>query len=496
MKRDEIATDIVVIGSGGAGLRAAIAAREEGLAVLVLSRCSKGLATATTISGGAFACSGPRLTVDQHIKNTMETGYHLNDASLVRVLAEEAPIRIEELRKKGVGFKWSSTAAVTLRRPPDSGREAVDVLLAWSLDCGVTMIDWHTVAALSTGDDGVTGCVAIGRDGRQLIIKANAVIICTGGASALYKFHDNPTASLGDGYALAHQAGARLKDMEFIQFYPLITCEPRAPRMLIQPFLAETGLIINDKNENLLEKYGLTEVKSIAMKSRDRLSRALFKECLSGNSIYLDLRMLGEKDWDNNPLGHNVRESFNRLYQADTKPVRITPAAHFTIGGIVIDDWARTGVEGLFAAGESACGLHGANRMGGNALSETLVFGYRAGIAAARYCRERSAKSRPGTSAPDSFNPLRYSEGKHLPRQAVGALRETFWNFCGPVRRKEGLAQALASVRRLKDEGLRCDDASQLSQAVAVSNSIETAQVIVQSALDRKESIGAHYRED
>ena len=151
---------------------------------------------------------------------------------------------------------------------------------------------------------------------------------------------------------------------------------------------------------------------------------------------------------------------------------------------------------GLFAAGESACGLHGANRMGGNALSETLVFGYRAGIAAARYCRQPSGKSRPGTLASDSFDPARYSDGKHFPRQALDMLRETLWNLCGPVRRKEGLTQALEFIQKLKDEGLRCPDASHLSQAVAVSNSIETAQVIVQGALDRKESIGAHYRED
>jgi fumarate reductase (CoM/CoB) subunit A len=357
------------------------------------------------------------------------------------------------------------------------------------------MIDWHTVATISTGDGAVTGCVAIGRDGRQLFINAKAVIICTGGASALYKFHDNPTAILGDGYALAHRAGARLKDMEFIQFYPLIACEPHAPRMLILPFLADAGFIINDKHENLLEKYGLAEVESIAINARDRLSQALFKECLSGNSLYLDLTMLGEKGW-NNPLGHDVRESFKRLYQVDTKPMRITPGAHFTIGGIVIDDRARTGVEGLFAAGESACGLHGANRMGGNALSETLVFGYRAGTAAARYCRERPDKSGPGPSPSNSFDPFGYSGGKHLPRQALDMVRETLWNLCGPVRRKEGLLQALKSIQTLKDEGLRCQDASQLSQAVAVSNGIETAQAIVQGALDRKESIGAHYRED
>ena len=119
-------------------------------------------------------------------------------------------------------------------------------------------------------------------DGRPLAIHAKAVIVCTGGASALYKFHDNPSTNLGDGYALAQQAGARLKDMEFIQFYPLIAIEPHTPRMLIQPFLADTGQIINDKDENLLEKYGLTEARPVAIKARDRLSRAMFKEYLEG----------------------------------------------------------------------------------------------------------------------------------------------------------------------------------------------------------------------
>jgi fumarate reductase (CoM/CoB) subunit A len=493
--KDELAADIVVIGSGGAGLRAAIAAREEGLDVVVLSKCSRGLATATTLAGGAFGCTGSGRTVEQHITSTLEVGYYLNEPALVRTLAEEAPVRIEELRKKGVRFRSTPTAAATMRRPPDSGREAVDALLAWARDCGVTMIDWHTVAALSTGDGRVTGCVAIGRDGRQLSIKSKAAIICTGGASALYRFHDNPTTILGDGYALAHHAGARLKDMEFIQFYPLIAWEPHAPRMLIQPFLGDIGQIINNKNENILEKYGLTNVRPVAMKARDKLSQAMYREHLSGNTVYLDLRMLSEKGWDN-PSAHDVRESFTRLYQADKKPLRIMPVAHFTMGGIIIDDWARTGVEGLFAAGESACGLHGANRLGGNALSETIVFGYRAGVAAARYCREQADKSRPGASASDPFDPRRYSEGKHLPRQALDTLRESLWNFCGPVRRKQGLLQALESIQRLKHEGIRCADAFQLSQAVAVSNSIETAQTIVQGALDRKESIGAHYRED
>jgi fumarate reductase (CoM/CoB) subunit A len=492
---NERKADVVVIGSGGAGLRAAIAAREEGLTVLLLSRCSAGLGTATTLSNGMFGCSGFGLTQEEHVRSTMEVGYYLNDASLVQALAEEAPTRIEELRKKGARFKSSPSGLVSLRRPPDSGRDAVETLVKWARDCGVSMIDWHTAAEVSTRDGRVTGCIAIGPDGRQLMIRAKAAIICTGGASALYKLHDNPGMNLGDGYALALQAGARINDMEFIQFYPLITCEPHSPKILIQPFLAETGRIINDKNEDLLEKYDLTKARPVALKARDRLSRAMFTEYLSGRSVYLDLTMLTEKDWGN-PFAHNVEESFDRLYQANKKPVRITPVAHFTMGGIVIDPWGKTGVEGLFAAGESACGLHGANRLGGNALSETLVFGYRAGTAAARYCGEQSHEPPNGVTGSWRFDPAVYTEGKHLPRQALDRLRETLWNLCGPVRRKEGLLQALKSIRRLKEEGLRCNDASQLASAVAVSKGIETAQLIAGAALERKESIGAHYRED
>ena len=490
---DEYRTDAVIIGSGGAGLRAAIAAREEGLDTLVLSKCSTGLGAATTIANGAFGCSGFGMSMDEHIKNTMEVGYYLNDPSLVRALAEETPLRLEEVRTRGAKFKPSPSGLVTLRRPTEGGREVIDVLLAWARECGVITLDWHTVAALSMKDGRAAGCIAIGPDGHLLTIKSKAVIVCTGGASALYKFHDNPTTNLGDGYALAEQAGARLKDMEFIQFYPLITFEPRTPRMVIPPFLADTGLIINDKNENLLEKYGLTEARPVAIKARDRLSQAMFKEYLAGNTTYLDLRMLREKDWDN-PFSHNVREAFVRRFQADEKPVRIMPVAHFTIGGCVIDEWGNTSAEGLFAAGESACGLHGANRMGGNALSETLVFGYRAGVSAARYAKV-ARQTGPGEAA-TLFSPTPFTQGKWEPAEALAAVREIMWNDCGPVRSHDGLAQALEKIDRLTVEGVRCTEARVLSMAVAVFNCLSTARAIAEGALGRKESIGAHYRED
>jgi fumarate reductase (CoM/CoB) subunit A len=490
---DEYTTDVVVIGSGGAGLRAATAAREEGCSVVVLSKCSPGLATCTAISNGAFGSSGFGLSEDEYYNTTMEVGYHLNNPSLVRVLSEEAPLRLQELEQKGVRFKESHTGVVVLRRPPDSGREAVDALLNWGRTCGVHFINWFTVARLTTENGRVTGCVAIGKDGHILTIHARAVIICTGGASAIYKFHDNPSTILGDGYALAHQAGALLRDMEFIQFYPLIAIEPHAPKTLIQPFLGDLGQIINDKGEDLLEKYDLTKAKPVAIKARDRLSRAMFKEYLQGSNVYLDVRALPEDKWSH-PFAHNVRETFVRYFRADTKPVRMLPVAHFTIGGCVIDDWGNTSAEGLFAAGESACGLHGANRMGGNALSETLVFGYRAGVSAARYAKE-TRQTGPGKAA-TLFSPTPFAQGKWKPAEALGALREIMWNDCGPIRTRDGLTRALEKIDRLTVEGVRCVEARELSMSVAVTNCLSTARAIAEGALERKESVGAHYRED
>jgi len=489
----DLTTDVLVVGSGGAGLRAAIKAREEGLKVTVLSKCSPGLATCTALSNGAFASSGYGMSADEHYSTTIEVGYHLNNPSLVRALSQDAPMRLRELEQKGVHFKESHTGVVVLRRPPDSGRVAINALLAWARTSGVDFLNWVTAARLITEDGRVRGCIAIRQDGRSLTVNAKAVIMCTGGASAMYKFHDNPSTIMGDGYALMHRAGAALKDMEFVQFYPLIAIEQHAPKTLIQPFLGDTGRIINDRGEDLLEKYCLTDAKPVAIKARDRLSRAMYKEYLEGSVVYLDLRALSDNEWSN-PFAHNVRKEFVRYFRADTKPVRMMPVAHFSIGGAGIDDSGKTEVEGLFAAGEIACGLHGANRMGGNALSETLVFGYRAGASAAHYAKE--AHSTGTSKGAIVFDPTPYSDGKRRPIEALAALREIMWNDVGPVRTQKGLKQALEKIDRLTAEGVRSADSRELGMAVAVTNSFCTARAIADGALARTESVGAHYRED
>ncbi len=490
---DELLSDVVVIGSGGAGLRAAIAAREEGCKVVVLSKCTPGLATCTAVSNGAFGASGYGMSEDQHYNATMEVGYHLNNPALVLALCQDAPTRLHELKQKGARFKESHTGVVVLRRPPDSGREAVNTLLVWARTCGVDFLNWVTAARLITEEGRVKGCIAFRMDGRPLIVRTKALIMCTGGASAIYKFHDNPSTIVGDGYALAHQAGAILEDMEFVQFYPLIALEPHAPKTLIQPFLGDTGRIVNDRGEDLLAKYGLTEAKPVAIKARDTMSRAMYKEYLEGSTVHLDLRDLSEDEWSN-PFAHNVREEFVRYFRAHLKPVRMMPVAHFSIGGVVIDDSGKTTVKGLFAAGEIACGLHGANRMGGNALSETLVFGYRAGVSAARFAKQ--ARKTGTIRAAILFDPAPYTVGKWRSAEALRILRQIMWNDVGPIRTRKGLTHALEKIDRLTAEGVRSTNGRELGMAVAITNSLSTARAIAEGALARTESIGAHYRED
>ena len=493
---EEVNTDVLVIGSGGAGLRAAIAARQEGCSVNVISKSSATRGTATLISNGVFGSSGFGMSADEYATLTLDTGCRLNNPSLVKVLAEEIPLRIKELSERGARFKEATSGVVVLRKPPDSGREVTDVLLSWARSSGVQIIDWVTAAEFIAMEGRVAACTAVRRDGSRLFFRTGAVVLATGGASALFRVHDNPVFHVGDGYALAGRAGAELQDMEFSQFYPLIASEPHAPRLLIQPFLAEAGELVNDQGENLLEKYSLTDARPVALRARDRLSRALFRECLAGRTVYLDLRGLQDKDWED-PFAHNVQRTFERRLKCKEKPVRIMPTAHYTMGGVVVDSEGRTAVEGLFAAGEVACGLHGANRLGGNGLSETLVFGLRAGAAAGRYCREQGkpprSSRREDTLFPDSAP---YLSGKLLPSEVLNRIREILWNWCGPVRNKEGLTRAVTELGGLEDQGILCRKANDMAAAIAIWNGLYTAKLIARGALDRPVSVGAHFRED
>lgn len=490
MGMDEIETDVLVVGTGGAGLRASIAAADAGCTTLLVSKGTPTLASATIMADGFFSAPASGMDRDEHVRLTLETGYHLNDRSLVEILADEALARLAELVQRGAplspGKGGMRSARVRLGNIP-----IPHIMLDWALDAGVRLMGGTTVIDLLLEEGRVTGCSALSR-GRQTAIRSKATVLCTGGASALFRFHDNPLTALGDGYAIAARAGAHLKDMEFAQFYPFITNKPATPRLLIMPPLADVGRIINDRGEDLVEKYDLSSFRPLGRRARDRLSRALFQEQLNGRATFLDLRHMTGEDWLDPAAGEGLRRLFEGRYGTHEKPLPITPAAHFTIGGIPIDPKGRTNVEGLFAAGEAACGLHGANRLGGNALSETLVFGARAGTGAAEWARSVAH----GKATVPAFMLETPPAGAESALGVLKELKQALWQYCGPMRTTEGLAACVESLRALEQRPLSWRTAAEAAFAASVKNGLTTAKKIVEAAQARRESIGAHYREE
>lgn len=492
---DEYRTDVIVIGSGAAGLRASIAASERGAEVVLLAKGTAGLGTATILSYGALAAGGFGQSIEEHIRKTMETGYHKNDPHLVKMLCDEAPACIWELRHKGLELRETSHGVVATGRFPVLGRQIIQRLMAWAGEANVRVVSWVTAVSLIINGERVAGCVGVTALGKPVILKANAVVLCTGGASALFKFHDNPVTNVGEGYGMASRCGVNLKDMEFIQFYPLLIYAAQRPKILAPPSLVEKGEIVNDAGENIVTKYGLSGVRPIAIRGRDILSVSLYREMKEGRKVYLDLRGLSSADASLELADRHILHFLEERYQSKFNLLPVMPCAHFTIGGVVIDENCATSLKGLFAAGEVACGLHGANRMGGNALTETLVFGRRAGNAGAAFSLDGRFRGVRTSKAKhlgiELFDSLR---GKQHPSSVMRSLREIMWEQCGPERDQRGLSRALEEILKLREEGIVCTTSMNRVSGLAALNSLETARVIVESASKRGESIGAHQR--
>jgi fumarate reductase (CoM/CoB) subunit A len=299
---------------------------------------------------------------------------------------------------------------------------------------------------------------------------------------------------------LALEAGAMLQDMEFVQFYPLCLSEPGATPLVIPPRIADRGRLLNDDKEDILEKYGITE-RPAGEKARDLLSQALFKEIYrKGKNVWLDLRSLSEEDWRVDPFSASVRGLLCKRYGAGDRPLRVAPAAHHSMGGAKIDATGATSVPGLFAAGEAAGGLHGANRMGGNALSETLVFGARAGSAAAAWASgKRSGGDRQTLSKALAERARGWATGANIGTELKERLRKIMWHDGGIIREEKGLSRALSSVRDIQKQA--CISSSRLNgkellDLIELRSAARVATLILEAACMRRESRGSHFRED
>jgi succinate dehydrogenase/fumarate reductase flavoprotein subunit len=493
--------DVIVIGSGAAGLRAALSVRQTGLSVCVVSKASPGKSTCTWFSAGVMAGSAGADMRHTHLQRTLAAGRGLNEENLAEILVEETPLRFDELMRWGIQADVIDGYLYAKGRPPAHGEELVHCLLRRNEALGTRFWGSMLVTDVLVRND-VAGVNAYEKSsGEWVALAAGAVIIATGGASALYLRTDNPRRILGDGYRLALEAGAMLQDMEFVQFYPLCLSEPGATPLVIPPRIADRGRLINDDQEDILEKYGITE-RPAGERARDLLSQALFKEVYrNGKNVWLDLRHLSEEDWRVDPFAASLRGLLCKRHGAGERPLRVAPAAHHSMGGAIIDATGATSVPGLFAAGEAAGGLHGANRMGGNALSETLVFGARAGSAAADWA------NRPGGGrSQDLLKELAerahtWSCGTPIGVESKDRLRKIMWEDGGIIREEKGLVRALGAVRDIQNEASASSSKSELNgkellDLIELRSAARVAILILEAALKRRESRGSHFRDD
>lgn len=518
-------TDVLIIGSGAAGLRAALAASEHANVTLITK-------TTLTESNTHYAQGGIAVamnlddTIALHIKDTCTAGAGLCDVEAVEMMVSEGIPRVAELLDWGANFDWEGTlprftqeAAHSRRRivhkGDATGRETTDILIQRVLNTeniqvlqNTFAIDLLTEAEITTHGEEIVTCYGVTAivDEQAVSIRARATILATGGLGRVYPCTSNPKVATGDGFAAAWRAGCEMVDMEFVQFHPTTLYLDGAPNFLISEAVrGEGGRLINIRGERFMEKYH--EQGELA--PRDVVSRANQKEMeLTGfPCVYLDItHKPAEFIFERFPTISDTTKRFGLDISVDLIPVR--PGAHFMMGGIRTNTDTETNLKGLYACGEVACtGVHGANRLASNSLLECLVYGARAGTNAATFANryqpsvEKTSQLQEGSEAAtrDALTDNRKLITENDSIDAIkDAIRETLWENVSIERNGEGLEQTLAELQDLT-ENLGNIPATPESKDIAMIetvNMLDVALMITESALARTESRGAHYRSD
>jgi len=499
-----VASDVLVIGTGGAGLRAAIAAHEKGVHVVVVCKATAGFNNATVHAGGGFRAAVEGLTPEEHLKDTIRVGFNVNDPEMVKVFAEEGGKRLLELKRFGVHMRVYK-GGISVGKPPyPRGMGMTKPMVDYIRGLGIHIIENVIITKLLTEEGSIVGAVGYDvKDDHPVTFSTKTVVLATGGAGALYKRTDCPLRTTGDGYSLAYHLGAKFRDMEFVQFFPLALAEPGYPPRLIGAGIVEESHIINKYGENIPDKYGVTD-RPLVLKSRGPLSVAMMREILGGNgvdgAVFLDATEVYRK------RGHEERFQNGRLADyreklgAENHPIKIAPISHFFMGGIATDVNGEMGIPGLYAAGEVVGGVHGANRHGGNALTAITVFGARAGEVAADYSKNTGEPIIDPTKELEYYTQLRNQKPKDgvKPRIMMDQLRELMWEKAGIVRTKEGLKDCLFQVGTFRDRisTLYVETPRDILVALEIPMALDVAEMIIRSAMERKESRGAHFRVD
>ena len=527
--------DIVLVGGGGAGLRAAIAIAEANfrLNVAVVSKVYPMRSHTVSAEGGAAGVIAADDSLDEHAFDTIAGGDWMCDQDAVEAFVQEAPQELLRMEHWGCPWNREPNGRIAVRpfggmkrkrtwfAADKTGFHMLHTLFQTSLKyTSVTRYDEWFVTKLLVDDGRVQGVVAIDlMSGRIEAITARAVILCTGGCGKVFPFTTNAAIKNGDGMALAYRAGAPLKDMEFVQYHP--TGLPFTGILITEAARAEGGYLINKDGYRYLQDYQLGTpqpqpvLKSMELGPRDRLSQAFMKELEKGRTIdtpygpvvHLDLRHLGEKKINEKiPFVRELCKKYQNLDPvADLIPVR--PVVHYMMGGVHTDINGATPLPGLYAAGECACvSINGANRLGSNSLPELLVFGARAGLAAAEYVsRQQSVNTSIMAQAHDEELRLEHDLLHRKGRERLADLRQemqkTMEESAGIYRTGAALARGQDQLRRLQErfKNVAIEDESKTfnterPMVLELSFMLDVALSIISSALLREESRGAHQR--
>ncbi|MEO3869331.1 fumarate reductase (quinol) flavoprotein subunit [Nonomuraea sp. B12E4] len=530
--------DVLIVGGGGAGLRAAIAVVEQDPAckVAVVSKVYPMRSHTVSAEGGAAAVIDIGDTLDEHCYDTISGGDWLCDQDAVEAFVAEAPRELIQLEHWGCPWSREADGRVAVRpfggmkrertwyAADKTGFHLLHTLFQTTLKYQdiIRYDEWY-VTKLVVDDGRVHGVVAVEiRTGRIETIPARTVILATGGAGRVFPFTTNAAIKTGDGMALAYREGAPLKDMEFVQYHP--TGLPFTGILITEAARAEGGWLINKDGHRYLQDYDLgtpmptPKLRSMELGPRDRLSQAFVHEQRKGRTVdtpygpvvYLDLRHLGESKIDSRiPFVRELCRSYQNLDPAtDLIPVR--PVVHYMMGGVHTDNDGATPIAGLYAAGETACvSINGANRLGSNSLPEILVFGRRAGLAAAEFAREHRGGEPQAvrTQGEDERRRLERAREGRSTGERVADLRERMQHAledaAGIYRTGDVLAKAVDTLADLRERAgeVRFDDTgaafnTELLNLLELHTMLEVARTIVACALNRQESRGAHQRTD
>ena len=501
---------VLVIGSGGAGVRAAIEAARYGETVLV-SKTIAGKGGCTPMAEGGYnAVLRQEDSNEIHYEDTLRGGAYLNDPDLVKILVQESPHRINDLIRWGAVFDFTNECEIAQRpfggqRFPRTcyagdrtGHEMMMTLVERLDSSGVTKMEEVTVIDLLKEDKTVIGAIALDENGEMVILTADNTILATGGGARVYDISTNSSSGTGDGFAMGYRAGAELIDMEMVQFHPTGAVYPHDARgrLITEAARGEGGILKNVLGERFMEKYDPVRME---LSTRDIVARAIATEIANGRGtshggVFLDVTHLPKEQIETRlPL---MLEQF-LIYGVDirTQVMEVAPTAHHIMGGLKITAQCKTTVSGLFACGETAGGVQGANRLGGNALAETQVFGKRAGEFAGK--KEKRVKRIDPVQVENVQRCIEgFFSGSENPARVRKELQYAMWQGAGIFRDESGLRSTLAKAERLLQSPLKAACPSSSVECCIVRNMCLTSVLICRSALIRPESRGANMRVD